>query len=146
ALGIIYAIMALGVYISFLVLDFPDLTVDGGFVTGSAVTAIAITNGISPIIASRLGSVCGFLLGCIKGIWHTKGKINAILSGIFMMIALYSINLRILGKPTISLLHETTLFDHLKSIWPERVDSLFNQMFLVMGIDRVHRHGGSYLL
>lgn len=77
---------------------------------------------------------------------HTKGKINALLSGILMMIALYSINLRILGKPTISLLHETTLFDQLKSIWPERVDSLFNQMFLVMGIDRVPSTWGIILV
>src|SRR5699024_3263084 len=90
--GAIYAIMALGVYLSFRVLDFPDLTVDGSFVTGAAVVAIFIISGVSPVLATILGALAGFLAGCITGILHTKGKINNLLSGILMMIALYSIN------------------------------------------------------
>lgn len=87
--GAIYAIMALGVYLSFRVLDFPDLTVDGSFVTGAAVAAISIISGVSPVLATILGALAGFLAGCITGILHTKGKINNLLSGILMMIALY---------------------------------------------------------
>src|SRR5690625_4802963 len=89
--GLIYVIMLLGVYLSFRVLDFPDLTVDGSFVTGGAVAAISIINGVPPILATVLGALAGFMAGCITGILHTKGKVNALLSGILMMIALYSI-------------------------------------------------------
>lgn len=136
--GIIYAIMALGVYLSFRVLDFPDLTVDGSFVTGAAIAAVLILNGTQPIIATCLAAIAGFIAGCFTGILHTKGKINPLLSGILMMIALYSINLRILGKPTISLLNETTIFEQLQSIWAAiGIDAFFNNMLAAMGIDRV---------
>src|SRR6185437_9443013 len=95
--GIIYAIMALGVYLSFRVLDFPDLTVDGSFVSGAAVAATMIIFGYHPAIATAVALIVGFLAGCVTGLLHTKGKINPLLSGILMMIALYSINLRIMG-------------------------------------------------
>src|SRR5690625_4249626 len=77
--GLIYAIMALGVYLSFRVLDFPDLTVDGSFVTGAAVASISIIGGVPPILATIFGAIAGFVAGCITGILHTKGKINALL-------------------------------------------------------------------
>lgn len=95
---------------SFRILDFPDLTVDGSFTTGAAVSAILITNGSSPYIATIAGFTAGFVAGAITGILHTKGKINNLLSGILMMIALYSINLRIMGKPNIPLFSESTVF------------------------------------
>lgn len=122
--GIIFAIMALGVYLTFRILDFPDLTVDGSFVTGAAVSATMIVNGFSPIIATLASLVAGFLAGCITGILHTKGKINALLSGILMMIALYSINLRIMGftdknvssKPNVPLLNAETLITKVENI------------------------------
>ncbi|WP_050180655.1 ABC transporter permease [Domibacillus robiginosus] len=107
--GVIYAIMALGVYLSFRVLDFPDLTVDGSFVTGGAVASIMIVNGSDPFIATIVALFAGFLAGCVTGILHTKGGINPLLSGILMMIALYSINLRIMGKPNVPLLAEETV-------------------------------------
>ncbi|MFD2043677.1 ABC transporter permease [Ornithinibacillus salinisoli] len=136
--GLIYAIMALGVYLSFRVLDFPDLTVDGSFVTGGAVAAISIVNGIPPIMATVLGALAGFIVGCITGIIHTKGKINALLSGILMMIALYSINLRIMGQPTLSLIKETTVFKQLEVIWAKSgMDSFFNGLLQSLGADRV---------
>jgi putative tryptophan/tyrosine transport system permease protein len=115
--GIIYAIMALGVYLSFRILDFPDLTVDGSFVTGSSVAAILIVNGINPILATLAALFSGFLAGCITGLLHTKGKINPLLSGILMMIALYSINLRIMGKSNIPLLQEETLITWVSNGW-----------------------------
>ena len=112
--GIIYAIMALGVYLSFRILDFPDLTVDGSFVTGAATAAMLITAGYSPIIATLAAVVAGFLAGMCTGLLHTKGNINPLLAGILMMIALYSINLRIMGKPNIALLFEETVITKIK--------------------------------
>ncbi|MFF2484063.1 ABC transporter permease [Paenibacillus sp. NPDC058071] len=103
-LGLIYALMALGVYITFRILDFPDLTVDQSFTTGAAVAAVMITNGVSPWVASLAGFGAGAVAGVLTGLLHTKGKINGLLSGIIMMIALYSINMRIMGKPNIGLL------------------------------------------
>nr|WP_281349695.1 ABC transporter permease [Ornithinibacillus caprae] len=136
--GIIYGIMALGVYLTFRVLDFPDLTVDGSFVTGAGVAAISIVNGVSPIVATMLAIIAGFIAGCITGLLHTKGKINALLSGILMMIALYSINLRIMASPTVSLLGESTIFRQLQPLWSAvGLDSFFNGILQLFGADRV---------
>ncbi|HLS60301.1 MAG TPA: ABC transporter permease [Virgibacillus sp.] len=136
--GAIYAIMALGVYLSFRVLDFPDLTVDGSFVTGAAVATVLIMNGMSPISATLLAAVAGFIAGCMTGFLHTKGKINALLSGILMMIALYSINLRIMDRPQLSLLNESTIISQLKSFWGKTgFDSLFNGILSTLGVDKL---------
>src|SRR5690625_1886847 len=136
--GMIYAIMALGVYLSFRVLDFPDLTVDGSFVTGAAVASISILNGLPPVLGTVLGATAGFVAGCITGILHTKGKINALLSGILMMIALYSINLRIMGQPTLSLLNESSLKTQLTSLWEKTgIDTLLNNLLSVFGLERL---------
>ncbi|NQX67868.1 ABC transporter permease [Paenibacillus alba] len=115
-LGLLYALMALGVYITFRILDFPDLTVDGSFTTGGAIAAIMISNGYSPILACVAAFAGGLAAGACTGLLHTKGKINGLLSGILMMIALYSINMRIMGKPNISLLGADTLFSTMKPI------------------------------
>ncbi len=109
--GLLYALMALGVYITFRILDFPDLTVDGSFTTGGAIAAIMISGGSSPWIATLAAMLGGLVAGAVTGLLHTKGKINGLLSGILMMIALYSINMRIMGKPNISLLGENTVFN-----------------------------------
>ena len=110
-LGLIYSFMALGVYMTYRILDFPDLTVDGSFTTGGAIAAIMITHGYSPWLATACALAGGLIAGLFTGLLHTKGKINALLSGILMMIALYSVNLRITGgKPNISLLGEDTVF------------------------------------
>jgi len=135
--GLIYAIMALGVYLSFRVLDFPDLTVDGSFVTGAAIASISIIGGVPPVLATVFGAIAGFVAGCITGILHTKGKINALLSGILMMIALYSINLRIMGRPQISLNQETTLNKQFVTIWEKTgIDGFLNNIVASFGIDR----------
>ncbi|WP_127532429.1 ABC transporter permease [Paenibacillus kobensis] len=109
-LGLMYALMALGVYITFRILDFPDLTVDGSFTTGAGIAAYMITHGSSPWVASIAAFAGGMAAGACTGLLHTKGKINGLLSGILMMIALYSINLRIMGRPNISLIKEETIF------------------------------------
>ncbi|RPF53912.1 ABC transporter permease [Aquisalibacillus elongatus] len=145
--GVIYAIMALGVYLSFRVLDFPDLTVDGSFVTGAGITAMLIVDGTPPVMATIIGAFAGFIAGCITGLLHTKGKINALLSGILMMIALYSINLRFMGRPTISLLNETTLLSQLESAWAMTgIDTGITGLLTALGADRVPSTWGILIL
>ncbi|MFT9847307.1 ABC transporter permease [Aneurinibacillus sp. REN35] len=114
--GLIFAIMALGVYLTFRILDFPDLTVDGSFATGGAISATMITAGIAPFVSTVSALLTGLLVGAMTGILHTKGKINALLSGILSMIALYSINLRIMGKANVPLLGEDTLFTQIQGV------------------------------
>ncbi|MHA6532478.1 ABC transporter permease [Paenibacillus sp. BAC0078] len=116
-MGLIYAFMALGVYITFRILDFPDLTVDGSFTTGGAIAAMMITHGYSPWLATLCALAGGMAAGMCTGLLHTKGRINGLLSGILMMIALYSINLRILdNKPNVSLMGEDTLFSSINPL------------------------------
>lgn len=109
--GLVYAIMALGVYLTFRILDFADLTVDGSFPLGAAVAAKLIVNGWSPIWAVIVAVFCGVLAGVTTGILNTKLKITALLSGILTMTALYSINLRIMGRANISLLGKNKILD-----------------------------------
>jgi putative ABC transport system permease protein len=116
-LGLLYALMSLGVYITFRILDFPDLTVDGSFATGGAIAAVMISNGYNPVLACLAAFAGGLAAGACTGILHTKGKVNGLLSGILMMIALYSINLRIMGRPNISLLGADTLFISISPFW-----------------------------
>jgi len=114
-LGLIYAIMALGVYLTFRILDFPDLTVDGSFTTGAAVASVSIVNGMNPWLATVLAFIAGMVAGAITGLLHTKGKIDGLLAGILTMIALYSINLRIMGKANTPLLGEETLISPMRT-------------------------------
>lgn len=110
-LGIIYAIMALGVFISFRTLNIPDLTVDSSFTLGAAVSAVMCTGGHS-CIGILLSFLAGFLAGCMTALLHTKLKIQPLLAGILMMLSLYSINLRVMGgKANISLLYKPTIFN-----------------------------------
>ncbi|NMO96301.1 ABC transporter permease [Paenibacillus lemnae] len=129
-LGLLYALMALGVYITFRILDFPDLTVDGSFTTGGAIAAVLITNGVNPWVSTLAAFGGGMLAGVCTGLLHTKGKINGLLSGIIMMIALYSINMRILGKPLISLSGEETLFSSIDAIWVMAVIVIAGKLLL----------------
>ncbi|WP_164129936.1 ABC transporter permease [Sharpea azabuensis] len=115
-LGAIFSILSLGLYISFKVLDIPDLTVDGSFTTGCAVSAI-VTVASSPALGLLLAFVAGALAGLVTGLLITKLKINAILAGILTQTALYSINLRIMdGKPNISLLDSKTIFTNINQV------------------------------
>ncbi len=96
---------------TFRVLDFPDLSVDGTFPLGAAVAAVLITTGVNPHLATLAALASGLLAGFTTGILNTKLRISALLSGILVMVALYSINLRIMGRPNISLIREVTIFD-----------------------------------
>ena len=133
--GILYAIMALGVYLSFRILDFPDLTVDGSFVTGASVSAIMIVNGFNPFVATIAALFAGFLAGSLTGILHTKGKINPLLSGILMMIALYSINLRIMGRSNVPLLQESTVVKIMSDFWKGLgIDEFITNLLSAIGV------------
>lgn len=97
-IGLLYAVMALGVYLTYRVLDFPDLTVDGSFVTGAATCVTLLVAGAPIAVAMAAATVAGALAGAITGLLHVWGKINPLLAGIITQIALYSINLRIMGR------------------------------------------------
>lgn len=109
-LGLMYAIMVLGVYLTFRVLDYADLSVEGSFTLGAATAATLIFQGFNPWLATAISFCVGFIAGIFTGIFHTKFKITALLSGILTMTALYSINLRVMGKANISLLKTRTIF------------------------------------
>jgi len=113
--GFAYGFLVLGVYLTFRVLDFPDLTVDGSLPLGAAVSAVAITSGIDPYLSLLLALSAGFLAGMVTGILNTKFGILHLLASILTMIALYSINLRIMGRPNMTLLGKTTVLDPLTS-------------------------------
>ncbi|WP_042349635.1 ABC transporter permease [Bacillus massiliigorillae] len=145
--GVIYAIMALGVYLSFRILDFPDLTVDGSFVTGAATASILIVNGYHPFIATIVALIAGFIAGSITGLLHTKGKINPLLSGILMMIALYSINLRIMGKANIPLLSEESLVTKIRDGWSSLgLNDAMGSILSAVGLEGILPTGWGVLL
>lgn len=110
--GFIYGILALGVYITYRILDFPDLSVDGTFPMGAAVAAILITNGINPWLALALAFAAGAVAGLVTGVIHVKCKVRDLLSGIITMTALYSINIHIAGgKSNLPIFNEDTIFN-----------------------------------
>ena len=109
--GMIYAIMALGIYITYTILDFPDLTVDGSFPLGAALSAVLITKGVNPILTLLVTFAAGAFAGMLTGIIHVKLKVRDLLSGIIMMTALYTVNLRIAGRANLPIYNMTTLFD-----------------------------------
>ncbi len=114
--GLVYGTMVLGVYLTFRVLDFPDLTVDGSLPLGAAVSAVAITHGFNPFFSLILAALAGFAAGAVTALLNTKLKILHLLASILTMIALYSINIRIMDGPNISLLGVDTVLDPLMSL------------------------------
>lgn len=104
--GLIYGILALGVYITYKILDFPDLTVDGSFPLGAAVTATMITQGVNLYLTIPVSFLAGAAAGICTGLIHVKGKVRDLLSGIIMMTALWTINLRIAGKANVPILEK----------------------------------------
>jgi putative ABC transport system permease protein len=108
-IGLILSLLALGVFISFRIFDFPDITTEGSITTGASVTATLLVHGVDPLLATAAGFCGGALAGMATGILHTKFNIHSLLAGILVMTALYSINLHIMGKSNVPLLSETTL-------------------------------------
>lgn len=114
--GLAYGLVALGIVISFRILAFPDLTVDGSFPLGASVVARLIVEGVPPIYGIFAAIVAGFLAGCCTGLLNTKLKINSLLAGILMMTVLYSVNLRIMGRSNIQLLTVSTFLTPLEEL------------------------------
>lgn len=119
--GLIYGILALGVYITYKILDFPDLTTDGSFPLGAAVTAALISKGVNPWLTLPAAFAAGALAGICTGLIHVKGKVRDLLSGIIMMTALWTINLRIAGTSNVPLFSQETIFknDFIESVIPD---------------------------
>ncbi len=108
--GLLFGLVALGVWVSFRVLDFPDLTVDGSFPLGAAVAATLITGGHPPLLATLAGVLAGAAAGLITAVLAVRLKIMGLLAGILSMVALFSVNLRVMGKPNVSLYGKETVF------------------------------------
>ena len=164
--GMIYGIMALGVYITYKILDFPDLTVDGSFPMGAAITCILISKGMNPLLTLPISFAAGVLVGILTGVnpyltipvsflagaaagictglIHVKGKVRDLLSGIIMMTALYTVNLRIAGRANLPIYTNETIFDNglVNRIFPEAMRPyqtviiilIFTLQFQVLGL------------
>lgn len=129
--GIIYSIMALGIYISYKILDFPDLSVDGTFPLGMAVSFVGLSNGVNPWLCLILSFGAGVIAGMLTGVLHVKLKIKDLLSGILTMTALYSVNYTIVGNPTGFLdVNTKTIY----SVIPRSISVLFQQRYLLISL------------
>ena len=110
--GMIYAIMALGMYITYKILDFPDMTVDGSFPLGASLSAVLISLGMNPYLTLLLSFAAGLMAGTITGLIHVKLKVRDILASIIMMTALYSVNLRIAGKANLPIYNYDNIYNN----------------------------------
>ena len=129
--GLAYGLVAIGIVITFRILAFPDLTVDGSFPLGAAVVARLIMEGVPPIYGIIMAIILGFLAGCCTGLLNTKLKINSLLAGILMMTILYSVNLRIMGRSNIQLLTVSTLLTPLENLDVNRFIPIIAFFFVV---------------
>lgn len=111
--GLLWSVMAIGVYLTFRILDIADLTAEGSYPLGAAICASSIVSGMNPLLATLLAFLGGLLAGLMSGFIHTKLKIPALLTGIISLTALYSINLKVLGKANVALLGQKTLVSQL---------------------------------
>lgn len=127
--GLIYAFVAVGVFITFRVLAFPDLTVDGSFVTGGSIAALMIVGGYNPFLATIAAIGGGLACGAVTGLLNTKLRISALLAGILMMVGLYSVNLRIMSGANIPLLRQITIFKSIANFF-----GTAKSVILVIGI------------
>jgi len=115
-IGLILSLLALGVFISFRVFHFPDITVDGSITLGASLAAVLLVHGTNPLVASAAGFCGGLAAGATTGVLHTKFRINPLLSGILVMTALYSVNLHVMGKSNVPLLSAATLASDVETI------------------------------
>ena len=135
--GLLWGILALGLFLTFRILNFPDMTVEGTFPFGAAICVSALVHGINPIIATILSFLGGMLTGLITGLLYTKGKIPVLLAGILTMTGIYSVNLRILGKANVGLLGKATLLNEkllqkLPDNFPTIIVGLLFAVFIIL--------------
>lgn len=130
--GLLWALLGLGLYLTFRILDFCDMTVEGTFPLGAATAVTAISRGVNPLLATLLAIGTGMLAGLVTGLLYTKGKIPSLLAGILTMTAIYSVNLRIMGKSNISLLGKPTLFNgRVMANLPQYFDSVVTGIVVI---------------
>jgi len=115
-IGLILALLALGIFISFRIFSFPDITAEGSFTFGAATASSLIVAGINPLIACLCAFLAGMIAGASTGVIHTRFNINPLLAGILVMTALYSVNLHIMGKSNVPLLNVTTVFTWIENL------------------------------
>ncbi|MDO4296421.1 MAG: ABC transporter permease [bacterium] len=154
--GLIYAILALGIYITYTILDFPDLSVDGTFPMGAALTSTLILAGVNPVLSLFLAFLAGAAAGALTGLIHVKCRVRDLLSGIIMMTALYSVNLRIAGgKSNQPIFSKETIFENafLASFVPEALNPYLVVLLLLVivllckfGLDLFLNTRSGYLL
>lgn len=153
--GLIYGILALGIYITYKILDFPDLTVDGSFPLGAAVTALLLTKGVNPYLTLPAAFLAGTLAGICTGLIHVKCRVRDLLSGIIMMTALWTINLRIAGTANVPLFSRETIFKNemLSRVVPASMGRyaslviiLLLALLVKLGLDLYLRTKSGYLL
>lgn len=133
AQGFLWAVLGLGIYLTFRILNFPDLTTEGSFPLGGAVCVTAITHGITPILATFLGILAGVLAGLATGLLFTKGKIPIILSGILVMSGLNSVILFVMKSPNLSLLNQRKIFDSLNFLnLPPNFDKIIISLIVLV--------------
>ncbi len=132
--GLLYGFLSLGVYLSFRVLDFPDLTVDGSFPLGAAVVGVLISVGVNPFIATAIAVLAGCGAGLCTAVLSVRFGILNLLASILTMIALYSINLRIMGKPNLSLLNQPTVLEPFENLLSGLPSYLITPLVLLIGL------------
>ncbi|MDD3432094.1 MAG: ABC transporter permease, partial [Bacteroidales bacterium] len=115
-IGLILSLLALGIFISFRIFDFPDITAEGSFTFGASVAAALIIAGLNPWLASFIAFIAGMLAGATTGLIHTRFKINPLLAGILVMTALYSVNLHVMGKSNLPLMHHGSIFSWVENL------------------------------
>lgn len=132
--GLIYGILALGVYITYKILDFPDLTVDGSFPLGAAVTAALLKSGVNPYLTLLVAFFAGAAAGLCTGLIHVKCKVRDLLSGIIMMTALYTVNLMVAGTNNVPLFSKETIFknEFLSGIFSGGISKYSNLMIILL--------------
>lgn len=132
AQGLLWGIMALGIFITFRILDLPDMTAEGSFPLGAAVCVKLIILGVHPVVATLIAFISGMLAGAITGILITKFNIPGLLAGILTMTGLYSINLRIMGRANLSLLGKSTIDELVAALHlPGQFDTIFIGLIIV---------------
>lgn len=129
--GVLWALLAIGVFLTFRILDIADLTAEGSFPLGAGIAAVSITNGLSPIVACLLGFLGGAAAGLVSGLLHTKLKIPALLAGIITMTGLYSVTSRIMGAPNLSLLGQKNVFTWAESLGVSKENAVLIASLLV---------------
>lgn len=132
ALGLAYAFLGMGVFITMRIFNFPDITADGSLTFGASITAALLVLGVNPYVAVVVAMAGGFLAGTLTGVIHTKFKVNGLLSGILVMTALYSVNLRTMGRANVPLLNTATVFTPFATLTGP--DSTFTLPIVFFGI------------